>query len=234
MSRRVLVLDGLWYSLCPSFSPSALTRPNPLLKQRKPSSRPGLSPALRIAAPPRHRCYSSNARKTDNQGRFEANSVHEETNDTSPPFSSSISLSNKLGEDQYDSFDLEHHDDKASSPKRKNNLPDIPKHATEKSNDSLETLLQTEMAKKPNITSATNILRLLIEDRGVKPSARHYKALILANSDALHGSPEFVRRLLEEMEEQGIAADSGTLHAALQVHRTPDWIGVSLLRVLIF
>jgi hypothetical protein len=220
MSRRVLVLDGLWYSLCPSFSPSVLTRPNPLLKQGKPSSRSGLSPALRIAPPPRHRCYSSNARKTDTRAQFENKSIHEVTNETSPPFSRSISLSNELWEDQYDRFDLESHHDEASSPKRKNTinqLPNVPKHAAEKSNDSLETLLQTEMARKPNITSATNILRLLIQDRGVKPSARHYKALILANSDALHGSPEFVRSLLEEMEEQGIAADSGTLHAALQV-----------------
>ncbi|CEJ53796.1 hypothetical protein PMG11_00137 [Penicillium brasilianum] len=219
MSRRVLVLDGLWYSLCPSFSPSVLNRPYPLLKQGKPSSRSGLTPALRIAASPRHRCYSSNARKTDTRSQFEANSVHEATSDTFPPFSRSISLSNKLWEDQYDSFDLESHHDEASSPKRRNKinqLPNVPKHAAEKSNDSLETLLQTEMARKPNITSATNILRLLIQDRGVKPSARHYKALILANSDALHGSPEFVRSLLEEMEKQGIAADSGTLHAALQ------------------
>jgi hypothetical protein len=122
------------------------------------------------------------------------------------------------GFDYGDSF--KNQDEGALSAKRKkavNKWPGVSKYAVEKSNDSLESLLQTEMAKKPNITSATNILRLLIRDRGVKPSARHYKALILANSDALHGSPMFVRSLLEEMEKQGIAADSGTLHAALQV-----------------
>jgi hypothetical protein len=32
----------------------------------------------------------------------------------------------------------------------------------------------------------------------------------------------FVRSLLEEMEKQGIAVDSGTLHAALQVYQTPE------------
>lgn len=227
MSRRVLVLDRLWYSLCPSFSPLALTRPNPLLKQRKPSSRPSPPPALHISAPPRNRCYSSNASKNDARIINEDTSSRDLINATSPPVAESISLPDGLWENGHDGFDYEdsskNHDEEAVSAKRKkavNKWPGVSKYAAEKSNDSLETLLQTEMAKKPNITSATNILRLLIRDRGVKPSARHYKALILANSDALHGSPMFVRSLLEEMEKQGIAADSGTLHAALQVCHT--------------
>jgi hypothetical protein len=219
MSRRVLVLDGLWYSLCPSFSPLALTRANPLLKQRKPSSRPCPPSALRIAAPPRHRCYSNNASKTDARGHIEDNPTRG-GDGASPLFSESTSFPDEHWDNEYDSFDAENHDEEALISRRKkmiNRWPGVPKYAADKSNDSLETLLQTEMAKKPNITSATHILRTLIRDRGVKPSARHYKALIMANSDALHGSPMFVRSLLEEMEKQGIAADSGTLHAALQV-----------------
>ena len=224
MSRRVLVLDGLWYSLCPSFSPLALTRPNPLLKQRKPSSRQSPSPALRISAPPRNRCYSSNASKNDARVIGKDTSSRELINANSPPVAESISLPDGPWQNDHDGFDygdsFRNKDEGALSAKRKksiNKWPGVSKYAVEKSNDSLESLLQTEMAKKPNITSATNILRLLIRDRGVKPSARHYKALIIANSDALHGSPMFVRSLLEEMEKQGIAADSGTLHAALQV-----------------
>ncbi len=224
MSRRVLVLDGLWYSLCPSFSPLALTRPNPPLKQRNPSSGPSPPPALRISAPPRNRCYSSNAIKNGARVISKDASSRDPINTTSPPVAESISLPDRLWENDHDGFDyrdsFKNHDEEALSAKRKkavNKWPGVSKYAAEKSNDSLESLLQTEMAKKPNITSATNILRLLIRDRGVKPSARHYKALILANSDALHGSPMFVRNLLEEMEKQGIAADSGTLHAALQV-----------------
>ena len=61
------------------------------------------------------------------------------------------------------------------------------------------------------------ILRALLRDRQVRPHARHYKALILANSDCVRGNPDLVRGLLQEMEENGIAADSGTLHAAVQV-----------------
>jgi hypothetical protein len=219
MSRRVLILDGLWYSLCPSFSPLALTRANPLLKQRKSSSRP-CPAALRIAAPPRHRCYSNNTSKTGARTQAEDAPRRGDINGASSPFNESTSFSGERWDNEYDSIDPENHDEEALTPRRKkviNRWPGVPKYAAEKSNDSLETLLQTEMAKRPNITSATHILRTLIRDRGVKPSARHYKALIMANSDALHGSPVFVRNLLEEMESQGIAADSGTLHAALQV-----------------
>lgn len=222
MSRRVLVLDGLWYSLCPSFSPLALNRPNALIKQRKPSSRPNPPPALRIAVPPRHRCYSSNASKTDASTKIGDTSARGDINDARPPSTDSISFPDEQWENEHDSFDPANQDEETLSTRRKktiNKWPGVPKYAAEKSNDSLETLLQTEIAKKPNITSATHILRTLIRDRGVKPSARHYKALILANSDALHGSPMFVRSLLEEMEKQGIAADSGTLHAALQVYQ---------------
>lgn len=235
MSRRVLVLDGLWYSLCPSFSPLALTRANPLSKHRKPSSRPCPPPALRIAAPPRHRCYSNHARKTDARIRTEDTSTRSDINDASPLFTESASYPDEHWDNEYDSFDPENRDEEALTPRRKkvvNRWPGVPQYAAEKSNDSLETLLQTEMAKKPNITSATHILRTLIRDRGVKPSARHYKALIMANSDALHGSPMFVRSLLEEMEKQGIAADSGTLHAALQVCQ-PKSTG-AFFRVLAF
>jgi pentatricopeptide repeat protein len=65
----------------------------------------------------------------------------------------------------------------------------------------------------------------LIRDRHVRPEVRHYRALILANSDAERGSPEVVRQLLSEMEKNGIPADSGTLHAALQVLAVhPDYL----------
>ncbi|KAJ5123911.1 uncharacterized protein N7515_007736 [Penicillium bovifimosum] len=92
-------------------------------------------------------------------------------------------------------------------------------------NDRLEARLQYVMYNKPNIRHITQILRLLIRDRHVQPNARHYKALILANTDNERGSPEIVRGLLEEMENNGITADSGTLHGALQVLAVhPDYL----------
>lgn len=78
-------------------------------------------------------------------------------------------------------------------------------------------MLQDLMVKSPSILSATQILRCLIRDRHVRPEVRHYRALILANTDAERGSPKVVRKLLSEMEENRIPTDSGTLHAALQV-----------------
>jgi uncharacterized protein (UPF0147 family) len=84
-------------------------------------------------------------------------------------------------------------------------------------NEGLETRLQYVTEKKPNIRHITQILRLLIRDRHVRPNARHYKALIIANTDNERGSPQVVRELLEEMESNGVTADSGTLHGALQV-----------------
>ncbi|KAJ6135573.1 hypothetical protein N7512_000733 [Penicillium capsulatum] len=86
-------------------------------------------------------------------------------------------------------------------------------------------MLRNVTAKSPNIRSTTQILRTLIRDRHIRPTARHYKALILAHSDNERGLPEAVRNLLEEMEKNGVTADSGTLHAALQVLAVhPDFL----------
>lgn len=89
-----------------------------------------------------------------------------------------------------------------------------------KSAFELEGLLQ--MNRGFNIRATTQLLRALIRDRHLKPTARHYKALMLANTDTVRGSPDAVRRLLEEMEDNDIAADSGTLHAALRVITTRE------------
>ncbi|KAJ5175894.1 uncharacterized protein N7482_001771 [Penicillium canariense] len=231
MSRRALVFDGLWYSLCPSFTPLALTRPNPLLKQRRLSSRRCSPPARRIAAPPPHRCYSTNASKSDTRSKFEDTRGYDHSRNSPTPFSKSTLSASEPVENQHDSSNLENtyenEDGEIISPEKGrssltwrgrsiNEWPRVPNHLVQMNNEQLETLLQTKMAEEPNITGATQIVRSLVRDRGIKPSARHYKALILANSDPMKGSPMFVRSLLEEMEEQGIAADSGTLHAALQ------------------
>ena len=90
-------------------------------------------------------------------------------------------------------------------------------HVEKKETQDLEKLLQDLTLESPSILSATQILRCLIRDRHVVPGLQHYRALILANASALHGSPEAVRGLLDEMEENGIPTDSSTLHAALRV-----------------
>jgi pentatricopeptide repeat protein len=65
----------------------------------------------------------------------------------------------------------------------------------------------------------------LITERGEEPALVHYHALIRINADAEHGSAEAVERLLKEMKEEGIGADSGLYHAALQALAThPDYL----------
>lgn len=62
-----------------------------------------------------------------------------------------------------------------------------------------------------------NLVQYLIEDRGERPSLRHFDALIRANADAEKGSAEVVEGLLREMEREGIIGDSGLYHGVLMV-----------------
>jgi hypothetical protein len=66
-------------------------------------------------------------------------------------------------------------------------------------------------------TKIAELVDYLIANRGEKPALIHYDALIRANADAENGSVEVVRRLLGEMKEMGIGADSGLYHGVLQV-----------------
>lgn len=93
----------------------------------------------------------------------------------------------------------------------------IQDHIQKQSNTDIEFLLRKDSAEQPSIRNTIRLLRTLILDRQIRPSARHYMALILANADRARGSPSTVRNLLDEMETWGIPADSATLHAALRV-----------------
>jgi isocitrate lyase len=61
------------------------------------------------------------------------------------------------------------------------------------------------------------LLEELLVNRHIKPEAKHYKALILAHAKADHGNALGVRKVLKEMEREGVAVDGGVLHAALRV-----------------
>lgn len=61
------------------------------------------------------------------------------------------------------------------------------------------------------------ILRVLVYNRGEKPSRRHYQALLLVNTSPEHGSVAEVVRILLQMEEAGITLDSAAYHAVLKV-----------------
>jgi hypothetical protein len=209
MARRGLVLDGLWYSLCPSFSALSLSRsttfPKPKGRARKLHTLPPIPSASSVT----RRCYNTS---TGDNARPPYDTTH--NNDQSGP--------REPGENADRDSGLSPDPTNAGPPMRQKVPLYTRTHRVQDDllgmpNDRLEARLQYVMYNKPNIRHITQILRLLIRDRHVQPNARHYKALILANTDNERGSPEIVRGLLEEMEDNGITADSGTLHGALQV-----------------
>lgn len=249
MSRQALVLDGLWYSLCPSFSQLTLRRSAPLLRPRQRCSKKSSPPTIRSAAPTpapiltSRRYYSSDTRSSDRFGIDKGTSVSETPRNASsrlptPPLPSNAHESTTtvdmdepvkpycIGEGK----SVTENSQDAASPRSDSQVPfnkspkpkgrsRAPKKQYEqlwkKSQSELEAILQGE--ENPGFVGTIEALRALIRDRHVKPRARHYKAMIQANTDNTLGSVNSVHHLLQEMEDNDITADSGTLHAALQV-----------------
>lgn len=230
MSRPALVLDGLWYSLCPSFAPRALNRPLPFLQARKRNPKP-FAPTVTCTAGSSSRIYHTG----------DSNNSHKIA-DSNTPFSSGTSYSHDGLPTETESFftdDLEQYPSTTDmlDERREKELqhlykigmknPTTPGVYETLPTSFLERKLQEHMARKPNIRDAERFFQVLIRDRQVRPTARHYKALILANCDYEFGSALAVQRLLDEMDLNNIAMDSGTLHAALQVSNSPNcWIFV--------
>lgn len=185
MPRKRLVPDGLWYCLCPSFSPATLNRPG----------RSFVSAAAAAASSPR-RCYGSSAAGASKGTGWDRPRPH-----TGERWQQNISSDG----------------DQKPPDRPQIHAPGVPENLAGLPTAKLERKLEELSIESPNVNSASQILRILVRDRHIRPGVRHYRALILANSDARHGSPGVLRALLEEMEEHGIPADSGTLHAALQV-----------------
>lgn len=213
MSRRALILDPLWYTLCPSFSHLSISRP--ALSQRRPQSfKPRAIPTLRLITTPR-RCFSENAHRAEDGEISGGESVSQKTRPVPRHGIEVPSHSQEHVENSRDTNLTEEEETEFDGTELRERTTRVPETLEGKSASELETLLQTP--KTPTIRGTSQVLRALIRDQHVQPRARHYKALILANIDPVRGSPDAVRGLLSEMEKNGIAADSGTLHAALQV-----------------
>ncbi|KAL9103769.1 MAG: hypothetical protein Q9163_001228 [Psora crenata] len=73
------------------------------------------------------------------------------------------------------------------------------------------------MCRKADYLKVQALVEHLIKVRGEKPNRRIYDALILANAHAEYGSPAEVTKLLQEMDDEGITADSATYHAVIRV-----------------
>lgn len=212
MSPRTLVLDGLWHSLCPSFNQLALSRPSSVLSSRKHNFKPSPLPAIRIAPTVPRRCFSSQHGGLDDSKNTGDKTESSITSHNDPPTSSPESKSESKSEPHVNEA---HADDQLRKARQR--YLRLPEGYANKSEAALEGRLRAAATRDPSIVGTTQILRDLIRDRGVEPHTRHYQALIFANCDNEMGSPEVVQHLLQEMEENGITADSGTLHAALKV-----------------
>ncbi|BDD59243.1 hypothetical protein MAP00_004465 [Monascus purpureus] len=211
MPPETLVLDGLWYCLCPSYSPASLYRARCLLQSVKRASR--------LASTPPRRCYRSSNNHSIvgvdknfwHKGGWDGESLYENHSVVQSHWNANTQLAADIVQQTI-----------RRAPKK---AMGVPRDLERRSTENLENMLQDLMVKSPSILSATQILRCLIRDRHVRPEVRHYRALILANTDAERGSPKVVRKLLSEMEENRIPTDSGTLHAALQVLAVhPDYV----------
>ncbi|KAJ6125675.1 hypothetical protein N7523_003295 [Penicillium sp. IBT 18751x] len=257
MSRQALVLDGLWFSLCPSFSQLTLRRSAPSLRPRQKYSKTSSPPTCRLAAPTptpiltSRRYHSSRTKISEHSGTGDAVSASEDPQDASahrsnPRLPSSThqdittvsddELSKPSYADEGNSVTESSQD--ASSPRANpqslSNGSHKPKQRSrplrkeygqlwKKSQSDLEAILQGE--ENPGFVGTIEVLRSLIRDRHVEPRARHYKAMIQANTDNTLGNVNSVHYLLQEMEDNDIAADSGTLHAALQAFAVhPDYL----------
>lgn len=85
------------------------------------------------------------------------------------------------------------------------------------STEELEEQLENAATRPPDVLNVITLLQVLYHDRQTRPTASHYRCLILAQADAKHGSCETVENILHEMERDGFELDSGHLHAGLKV-----------------
>lgn len=80
----------------------------------------------------------------------------------------------------------------------------------------LEQELKWTARNKPSIQTVEALLRYMLEERRVQPTAAHYEAMILANHDP-EGSINNVKAILSEMEEYGLPTSGLIDNAVLEV-----------------
>ena len=213
MPRTKLILDGLWYQLCPSFSPALLKRARlPLTTKRRPL--PCHNASVHVSKPrslPTPKCpYST---RTEPQGEAEP---HDVVAYSSPVTDAPSEQKDPRAPPPRGRNRTFRRNAWAGKSKVKTNSGAV-RRLRKMTVDRLEVKLKTLATLAPDIVGTARTLDLLIRAHRVRPDVRHYRAMILANCDPLRGCARQVRALLGEMEPNGIPVDSGTLHAALQV-----------------
>lgn len=86
-----------------------------------------------------------------------------------------------------------------------------------RSTELLEQELQLIAHGQPHPAPIRNILNILIADRLVAVSSRHYEALILGNCHPETGSIESVHSILQEMFREGLPTTPAVAFAVIKV-----------------
>lgn len=219
MSATAFTADGLWHCLCPSFNRLILKRiPVVSNSQKSRFHRPSTTASSAFPS----RCQPYSEQRGDVHISQPPPRPHEDKFGKTP--NQWVVTSLGAGQEQA----ATNRSEPAAKPQRKNtksagkrrreSKKEIPKDLKERSTSNLENLLQDHVEVSPSVGDTGRILQVLLRDRQIRPQVRHYRALILANTDAQRGSPVQVQNLLREMEQNDVPADSGTLHAALKVN----------------
>ncbi|KAL5340716.1 hypothetical protein BJX70DRAFT_360189 [Aspergillus crustosus] len=207
MSRKGFIVDELWHALCPVLSRNTHSRHDVTLSATRRLRHPALVPSS-----PASRCLQK--RYSSEAARYHDDQHHRYSGGTDLVAKQLASL--KQERRGYL---------KAAGHAKTLANADAPMHLKGETPQKLEARLIKMIKQSPKVPSALQLLLLLIRDHKIHPTAQHYRWLIQCNVDSSHGSPNLVRRLLEELQDTGILADSATLHAALQVAAVhPDYI----------
>ena len=208
MSTRTVAIDGLWLCFRPSLG---------RLLSESPRQR---FPADNAAPSPRRRAFHCSPRSAFSAA-FNQLSIAKPVNSSMPE---SYTAEGSQGKEQTGSKSKSasslHRTPRPREQKTVRKLlrqSKIPSDLSQRTEGNLENILQNVVEKLPNHTAALDVVTELVRRRHVRPQTRHYRAMILANTQCIRGSAKQVEALLDDMKENGIVVDSGTLHAALKV-----------------
>ena len=219
-------IDGLWRCLCPSIDASIVSQASRSL--RKSPCRPRLTRS-RLPSPRTVITNSTPPKPTEKTvswaslGGLSTIVPQNEQQIRSKP--KTIEEAHTFGVREL-SFGIDEARREYDDPKRKTRRGKVDAHKYKGvSNAELYARLKDLCTGPNNYFKIARLVSYLIADRGEQPSLEHYDALIRANSDAEQGSVEVVRRLLHEMQKEGVQPTSTLYHGILQVLvNHPDYL----------
>jgi hypothetical protein len=201
-------IDGLWRCLCPSIDAIALSCHAPLLR---PTGRSLVrtSRDSRKAPTPRIRTFHSSS-----QRRWQISPTSVPAQNTNKPHINDLTLPHPQDVAQHVklSGDSGYRRDVVID-ERNSNFEMMPSNL-------LYDRLRALRGKQGAFQEILDLVEYMVLVRGEKPALIHYESLIIANSDAEHGSVEAVKVLLTEMKEEGISGNSSLYHSVLQARST--------------